>query len=245
MDEQRFDTLARSLAGVTSRRTGLRLLAAAGASLVGLVRGSSGASAQVYLTAGDPCYDSSQCRAADAPLVCADNGFAYDGPLNCCTFEGSRCFADEGCCGSSVCVNGFCGASFSYSGPGDPCTDSSQCRAADAPLYCDYVSATGDYRCCTYEGSRCGWDGGCCGAATCLNGFCSNVPVFPSFSGPGDPCQNASQCVAADTALTCDFVAATGDYRCCALDGDRCGWDGQCCGWLICSSNGRCSSGMG
>jgi hypothetical protein len=239
MDGPAFDRLTRSLAATVTRRHGLRLLAA-GASLLAGVRGSGTASAQVFLSAGDPCWDSSQCRAADTPLVCADNGFDYDGPLNCCTFEGSRCFADEGCCGSAVCVNGFCATTFSYAGPGDPCSNSSQCLAADTAIYCDFSAATGDQRCCAYEGGRCGWDGGCCGAATCLGGICSNIPLDMGISGPGDPCQNASQCFAADTALTCGYVATTDDYRCCALEGSRCGWDGGCCGWLTCGRDGFC-----
>ena len=109
MDEHRFDSLTRDLATTFSRRGGMRLLAAAGASFLALARGKSDAAAQRYLTAGDPCYDSSQCRAADTPLVCADNGFDYDGPLNCCTYEDGRCYADEHCCGTAFCnANGRC-----------------------------------------------------------------------------------------------------------------------------------------
>src|SRR4026208_2081775 len=107
MDEQRFDNLTRSLSRTVSRRGGMRLFAAAGASFLAIARGKRDAAAQGwFLGPGDPCFDSSQCRAADAPLVCADNGFTYDGPLNCCTYEGSRCGADEHCCGAAYCANG-------------------------------------------------------------------------------------------------------------------------------------------
>lgn len=57
---------------------------------------------------GEPCRHDRQCLAADAPLVCAWNGFGYDGDYNCCTFEGGRCFDDAGCCGYSICAGGFC-----------------------------------------------------------------------------------------------------------------------------------------
>ena len=57
---------------------------------------------------GDPCRNSDQCVAADAPLVCAWNGFGHDGDYNCCTYDGSRCADDAGCCGYSVCIGGFC-----------------------------------------------------------------------------------------------------------------------------------------
>src|SRR5688500_9685954 len=102
--------LARSLASSTSRRGGLRWLAGMGGMLLAVARGNGGAAAQAWgRTAGDACWDSDQCLAADAPLVCADNGFAYDGPLNCCTYEGSRCGADEHCCGTAYCdANGRC-----------------------------------------------------------------------------------------------------------------------------------------
>ena len=41
-------------------------------------------------------------------MVCAWNGFDYDGDLNCCTYEGNRCGFDEACCGLASCIGGFC-----------------------------------------------------------------------------------------------------------------------------------------
>jgi hypothetical protein len=244
VDDERFDSLTRLLAAGLSRRQGIRVLAGAGAALLALARPvARGASAQyAMLGPGDPCRDSSQCVAADAPLVCADNGFAYDGPLNCCTSVGSRCGFDEACCGDAACIDGFCGSIQAFAGPGERCLDSSVCVGADAPLACDFVAVTGDYRCCTYEGSRCGFDAACCGAAACVNGYCANIAVDSGFTiaGPGDPCQDSSQCVAADTALTCDYNGNTDDYRCCAYEGGRCGWDGGCCGWMRCGDGEGC-----
>ena len=245
MDDARFDSLTRMLAAGHSRRQGLRVLAGAGAALLALARPASrGAAAHhAMLGPGDPCRDSSQCVAADAPLICADNGFALDGPLNCCTYEGSRCGFDQGCCGDAACIDGFCGRIQDYAGPGERCRDSSVCIGADAPLTCDFIAVTGDYRCCTYEGSRCGFDAACCGAAACVNGFCANIAVDAGvdIAGPGDPCQYSYQCVAADTAVTCEYVGQTDDFRCCAQEGSRCGWDGGCCGWLRCGDNGFCT----
>lgn len=187
---------------------------------------------------GDACRSDTQCVGADAPLVCADNGFVMDGPLNCCTFEGSRCGFDQGCCGIAACIDGFCAVMPVNPGPGDRCANSGQCLGADAPLTCDFVAVTGDYRCCTYDGSRCGFDAACCGSAMCVDGRCSTSPVVV---GPGDPCQDSSQCLAADTAVSCDYVGRTDDFRCCAYEGGRCGWDGGCCGWLRCADNGFCT----
>lgn len=237
MDDQRFDRLARALARTSRRRTLFRALAGGG--IAGLFaaarRGSPAASAHHgSLSAGDACYDSSQCLAADAPLVCADNGFDYDGPLNCCTYVGSRCFADEGCCGSASCLDGFCSLALvvDYAGPGEQCQENWQCVAADTATYCDYVANTDDFRCCAYVGSRCGNNRSCCGTTSCIDGFCADAPVFRSS---GETCQNSSQCLAADTSLYCDYVSNTDDYRCCALDGSRCASNRGCCGTLSCN----------
>jgi hypothetical protein len=217
LDQQRFDSLTRALATGSSRRTGLRLLAGAGAAVFAFVRGEvPGTSARAqFLTAGDPCYDSSQCRAADAPLICADNGFDYDGPLNCCTYEGSRCFADEGCCGTAVCVNGFCASSSNYPDIGGQCRNGSDCISGDSPRYCDYVAATDDYRCCTTEGYWCGSNADCCGWLICDSNTCISEPApSPYCTGEGcdcyqgtydpDPCdQGLVCCLYSDTNGTC------------------------------------------
>lgn len=190
MDERRFDTLARSLAKSTSRRGGLRWLAGTGATLLALARGNGGAAAQSWgRIAGDPCWDSNQCLAADAPLVCADNGFAYDGPLNCCTYEGSRCGAAEHCCGTAYCdASGRCASSTSsVSNPGDPCQTTDQCQRPRTGAICEYTVSTGDNRCCWYEGSLCTSGAQCCGSRVCAGGVCQ-FPGGGSSAGSGVAC---------------------------------------------------------
>jgi hypothetical protein len=59
-------------------------------------------------------------------------------------------------------------------GPGDPCRKSSQCLGADAPLVCDWNGHGKGLHCCTYEGSRCGFDAACCGTALCIGDYCSS-----------------------------------------------------------------------
>lgn len=235
MDTQRFDDLARAVAGGRSRRGLMRGLSGA-AALWGSGRLIGASAHHAKAGPGDPCRTDSQCVAADAPMICANNGFSVDGSLNCCTYEGSRCGSDAWCCWDNVCINGVCTSTSTISGPGDPCTDSSQCMAADTSVTCDYVATTNDYRCCTYYGGRCGTDAGCCGNLACFNGFCSSQG---DIAGPGEPCVDSSQCVAADTAVICDYTLATGDYRCCANIGGRCSWDGGCCSSAICDS-GAC-----
>jgi hypothetical protein len=183
MDGQRFDTLTRNLTSRVSRRRGMRLLAACGTAFVALARGKSNAAAQRYLSAGEPCYDSSQCRAADTSLVCADNGFDYDGPLNCCTYEDGRCYADEHCCGTALCnANGRCAYPQTYApDPGDPCQTTADCRRPQTGAICEFTASTGDARCCWYEGSYCTSGAQCCGARVCAGGVCQ----FPTGSSNG------------------------------------------------------------
>ena len=124
MDDRRFDNWARTLAETGSRRRVLGGLAGiGGAALLGAFRrGASDVAAHHGSSGpGDPCRDDRQCLGADAPLVCAWNGFDYDGDLNCCTYEGNRCGFDEACCGLAACVNGICnsgGSSSSSAGSG-------------------------------------------------------------------------------------------------------------------------------
>ena len=85
MDQARFDSLARVVARHGSRRGLLRALAGALGLLV-LGRHASLVAAQTgYLGPGEACYDDSQCgNTRYSPMFCADNGFDYDGALNCC-----------------------------------------------------------------------------------------------------------------------------------------------------------------
>jgi hypothetical protein len=254
VDGSQFDTVTRMFARRPSRR------ALVGGLVAGLLaaRDRSSAVAQgVFLGPGEPCYDDAQCRGADAPLVCADNGFAYDGPLNCCTDAGSRCGVDEACCGTASCLGGIC----AYAGPGDPCQHSSQCVAADTAVSCDYVVQTDDYRCCAYEGSRCGWDGGCCGSLRCSTGVCTDPNASAGSPGtidsglnqtgygfpPGQACIADAQCDNSFPELGISYCADTGyvyggyggTQHCCRYEGGSCGGPlsddhSLCCGNLRC-----------
>ena len=120
MDERQFDRLVRGLATGTSRRTGVRLLAGAGAALLALARGRDLSVLARHGSAGpgDPCRTDSQCLGADAPLVCQWNGYGYDGGLNCCTYEGNRCGSDAACCGVASCLGGICSSGAASAGNG-------------------------------------------------------------------------------------------------------------------------------
>jgi hypothetical protein len=112
VDDLRFDAWVRRLGGHRSRRTVVGGLVGGGALLLAARFGLPVAQARRGTSGpGDPCRNSDQCVAADAPLVCAWNGFGHDGDYNCCTYDGSRCANDRGCCGYSTCAGGFCASS--------------------------------------------------------------------------------------------------------------------------------------
>jgi len=107
MDEQRFDTWTRALARAGSRRRLVRAVVGGAALLMAGWRGLSNAAAHHGMAGpGDPCRTDNQCVAADAPMACDWNG--YGNGTNCCTYEGNRCGFDAACCGTAICIGGYC-----------------------------------------------------------------------------------------------------------------------------------------
>lgn len=103
MDSARFDHLAR-LAASGSRRDILRALVAA--AIVAPMAPARVALAQEgVVVVGGACATTEDCRQVDMQrgAVCADNGFAADGALNCCLDEGC-CASDADCCGDRRCA---------------------------------------------------------------------------------------------------------------------------------------------
>jgi hypothetical protein len=268
MDDRRFDNWARAVAGIGSRRRVLGgLVGISGAALLGAFRrGASDVTAHHGSSGpGDPCRHDDQCLGADAPLVCAWNGFDYDGDLNCCTYEGNRCGFDEACCGMATCFNGFCSSSGSASaGSGG----FASANAQGGSISIGDINSGGNVGNTIRVGNTQGGvrvDGGNVSNVTDISasadggmaiadasGGSGNVAGIygdgndgspPDYAaGPGDPCQYTGQCTNSQSFLSCDYNAYTDDYRCCTYEGGRCDWDGGCCGWLTCNGNGYCTS---
>ena len=122
MDEHRFDTWPRTLAHAGSRRRLVRAVVGGAALLTAGRRGLSNAAAHHGMAGpGDPCRTDNQCVAADAPMACDWNG--YGNGTNCCTYEGNRCGFDAACCGTAICIGGYCssGSPSSCTGVGCAC----------------------------------------------------------------------------------------------------------------------------
>jgi len=264
MDDRRFDDWARSVASLGSRRRVLGGLVGGAALLGAFRRGTSDVAAHHASSGpGDPCRNDNQCLSADAPMVCAWNGFDYDGDLNCCTYEGNRCGFDEACCGLASCVGGFCSSGGSASaGNGGVATS----NANGGTVFVGDVNSGGNAGNTIDVGNTQGSvsvNGGDVSNATDVSVSAdggtaisdasggsgnaagdSNMDGYPDnyAAGPGDPCQYTGQCTNSQSFLTCDYNAYTDDYRCCGYQGDRCSWDGGCCGWLSCNDYGYCVS---
>ncbi len=109
MDSNRFDALSRVLAS-SSRRGLLGLAGAAVAFVSGMRHAAQAAQSEGTLALGAECSSSEQCHPescpAITPVMCADNGFASDGPLNCCSEELKPCYSDADCCEDLRCAWG-------------------------------------------------------------------------------------------------------------------------------------------
>jgi hypothetical protein len=112
VDDQRFDSVVRALTKRASRRGSLRGSIAAFAIVLAVMRDSEAAARTALIPLGGACYQTNQClhhaattrrgrrRSSRQAVYCAENGFEYDGPLNCCHDGGGSCQRDEHCCGS-------------------------------------------------------------------------------------------------------------------------------------------------
>jgi hypothetical protein len=170
VDDRRFDTIVRALADHRSRRRLVGGLLGGGVALLASsLRLPAAAVGTKHKAQGKACVFDEQC---DPWLVCAWNGYGSAGAA-CCAYVGGGCTDDSGCCGTNSCFAGVCADFATAPGFGDLCKPGGNpCVYASGGFSCDYVGATGDYRCCSDWGGRCGWDGDCCGYNSCINGVC-------------------------------------------------------------------------
>jgi len=145
-----------------------------------VTRSASPAASQTLVHLGGACSETWQCAQQvgcgnPGAVYCADNGYADDGYLNCCGYQGIACGSHAHCCAGLLCLGQTsidgCGAgtcqprdAIGIIGLGASCTESHQCSQETAPAICSI-----DGSCCTTQpGVRCYWSGQCCGGLTCL-----------------------------------------------------------------------------
>jgi hypothetical protein len=169
MDGSRFDGLTRALASRSGRRAALRTALGLGAAV------TLGTRTVAAKEPGDQCRSGNQClHHYGSDYYCDDNGFDYDGWLNCCTYEWGGCRRNEDCCGGNSCLNNVCRYISDLAGAGKGCYHQRDCDAyGGTGLSCDFNDWDNSARvCCNYAGGACQYNGHCCRSLTCNNGFC-------------------------------------------------------------------------
>jgi len=147
MDTMIFDRLARACAYPSTRRSMVGAVAGLLVWRLGGDRVSAQETPQTTIPLGGACSVSSECSQVQGcysagPIICADNGTAEDGPLNCCLGEGGLCGNSAHCCGSLLCLDtggDGCGAGLCQAASGDRPID--QCGLEDG-FTCNAVNVT-------------------------------------------------------------------------------------------------------
>ena len=242
MDDRRFEEWTRALAGGVNRRRVVAGLAGITATLFGGYRQGR---AQGLLGPGEACTATEQCSQTGGPQVCADNGIADDGALNCCRTQAGACAQSADCCGLLTCLDGFCvgddEASPSGGQPlGGTCAATTECATVSGGrVICgdNGISEDGPLNCCLEEGSACTADANCCGAFRCTDGSCGTTGG--GDLAPGEFCVSSAQCSQALGPAVCGSNASVADSPvCCLEEASACSTDQECCGEAVCADNG-------
>jgi len=248
VDDRTFDNLARRIGTTGTRRRVLVGIASTVVALAGSARGRRAAAQESSVGIGGGCSASGQCiqDPNDLAVVCADNGIATDGALNCCRNAGGGCGGGAGCCGALLCINGICTADVPTTGgglaPGAQCTFAGACDQLGGETDCadNGIATDGVLNCCRYDGGSCADGTGCCGALLCVAGVCAVSGISTASElAPGTSCTSTSQCSQAGGSVVCadNGIAADGARNCCRVAGGACIAANQsagCCSGLFC-----------
>jgi hypothetical protein len=110
MEPALFDALARRFAHPATRRSIFGALLGSLAFLAGRRPATAQIEPPYGIPLGGACSVSTECSQFQGcydfgPIICADNGIAEDGPLNCCLGAGGLCGADAHCCEALLCLD--------------------------------------------------------------------------------------------------------------------------------------------
>lgn len=269
MDHQRFDQLTKLLAARPSRRTTLRGLAGAAASVLGVRAAMPAAAQEVCPTECDFSSD------------CCEGYFCFVGVCdNVCHGEGERCYTGDVCCAGMACFidstggvdeTGFlpgtcltpvCGET------GAECQFPADCCEGFGCFFEDGVGTCGPTTCFD-DGEACSHELECCGDSVCEEAVC--CVTFGQHCWSANACCGGVECVGFDTENeipgycgACDdsAVICRGDRSCCpgsvcvegscvpaegtcAEVGGSCASDTDCCDGLYCEISGDSEPGDG
>ncbi len=252
MDGNRFDDLARSFAGRSSRRRIIGvLLGALGASL-GHSAGAAALSPVGALCNRDSACASGLCGARDRT-----------GRRRCRCVSAENCPAPSNKCDTATCSAGVCGSkpSVTCAAPGE-CQEPGACNpatgscsnppkasgvACGAPASCANDVQHAQDTCDGAGNCKPGTDSPCEAGETCQGAVCGSVcsPVQESCAADADCCQDElSEC----HTQSCGPTGVTLP-RCCHAEGGSCDAECDCCPGLYCISSGSgsgvCTKGCG
>lgn len=238
MDSQRFDSLVKSLAAGTSRRSVLKgVLGLGGAAIAGGTLLERGAEAARRPTP------------TPKPITCPGSQHWNGSACVCTTGEtcGSAC-----CLIGSECCDGACCFGHCY-GEELCCSYDNWCEAA-GECCPDGATCCGEQGCVVIEEGDCGCDGSCpegfecCGGQCCSTGYCA-AGICCAFGVCGDSCRDDPLQVCCngvlydpETQYCCDGTVVEGE--CCASGGCPEGFEccnGGCCAEGLCSNDGCCA----
>ena len=250
MDEPTLDRIARVMAARRARRDWVRLaIGVVTSAPISVARVRWAAAQETALPPGAACTSTAQCSQAGGSVVCADNGYADDGGLNCCANAGGACFDatfSRDCCGGLYCRGGVC-SDLSTSGdlpPGSYCTSTAQCSQTGGAVVCaaNGLSSDGALNCCRTEGGACSIDAGCCGGLSCVDGVCEGDAVAGGSLALGASCAATAECApSSGGTVVCasNNIDSDGALNCCLQEGGACGGNSSlCCGNLFCVEGG-------
>lgn len=231
MDNGRFDSLVKSLASGTSRRSVLK-------GLLGL-----GGVVSIGARSGPGAEAARRPAPTPRPITCPGSQY-WDGETCACT-SGEVCGSD--CCPSgSECCDGACCVGHCY-GEELCCPNDNWCDAAGACCP-DGATCCDELGCIVFEEGDCGCAGECpdgfecCGGQCCATGYCAGV-VCCALGVCGDICLGHEDQACCDGLIyfpgfqyCCDGHIIEGE--CCVSGG--CAEGSECCGGTCCPS-GACA----
>jgi hypothetical protein len=219
VDNQRFDDLARSMAGGVSRR---RVLGALIGGVVAVTRGRHAVGQEGQIAPGGSCDNGGGCCSTDA---------------DCCGSLGCKPTGDD-ICGSRCATRPF-GVLL----PGASCLSTDQCAGlVGGPIICadNGITTDGGLNCCRTEGGYCATGAECCGALACIQtaiyaGVCAASPDAINLP-PGAPCVTQAQCSFEGGTTFCgsNGIDEDGPLNCCRNEGGACSDGSGCCNSLLC-----------